>query len=180
MRKEAGAPVAGLRRSWQRMLAALYGRLPVLPSLAARRWKSEAGGEIPWSPARVRLPDACLALVTSAGVHPKGDRPFDMTNPDGDHSFRVIPGDAALSDLTITHDYYDHRAADHDLNCVFPLERLHEFAEAARIGRVAPRHLGTMGHILGAQERRLVEETAPAIAALLVADGVDYVLATPG
>jgi D-proline reductase (dithiol) PrdB len=103
-----------------------------------------------------------------------------MTNPEGDASFRVIPGDAAARDLTITHDYYDHRAADRDLNCVFPLERLHELARAGCIGRVAPRHIGTMGHILGDEERRLVGETAPAIARLLAADGVHYVLATPG
>jgi D-proline reductase (dithiol) PrdB len=103
-----------------------------------------------------------------------------MTNPDGDASFRIIPGDAALQDLTITHDYYDHRAADRDLNCVFPLERLRELSAALRIARVAPRHIGTMGHILGAEERRLVSATAPAIAKLLVEDGVDYVVAAPG
>ncbi|MGH7569463.1 MAG: glycine/sarcosine/betaine reductase selenoprotein B family protein [Gemmatimonadales bacterium] len=170
----------GLRRSWQRVLAALYGRLPLLPALAARKWKSDDSGEVPWSPAQVRLPEASVALVTSAGVHLNGDSPFDMANPEGDATFRVIPGDAALRDLTITHDYYDHRAADRDLNCVFPLERLHELARAGRIGRVAPRHIGTMGHILGAEERRLVAETAPAIARLLVQDEVDYVLATPG
>jgi D-proline reductase (dithiol) PrdB len=172
--------VVGLRRSWQRVLGALYGRLPVLPTLAARRWRSDESGEIPWCPARVRVPEASVALVTSAGVHLKHDRPFDMTNPEGDASFRVIPGDTAARDLTITHDYYDHRAADRDLNCVFPLERLHELAAAGRIGRVAPRHIGTMGHILGTEERRLVTETAPAIAQSLVDDGVDYVLAAPG
>ncbi len=172
--------MGGLERSWHRVLAALYGRLPVLSALAARGWKRERTGEIPWSPARVPLPEARIALVTSAGVHLKDDSPFDMENPDGDASCRVIPGDASLRDLTITHDYYDHRAADRDLNCVFPLERLRELARTGRIGRVAPRHIGTMGHILGPEERRLVAETAPAIARLLVADGVDYVLATPG
>ncbi|MGH7547595.1 MAG: glycine/sarcosine/betaine reductase selenoprotein B family protein [Gemmatimonadales bacterium] len=162
-----------------RWLATLYGRLPILSKLAARRWSPERG-DIPWAPARVSLPEASIALVTSAGVHLKRDRPFDMANPEGDASFRVIPGDSAMRDLTITHDYYDHRAADRDLNCVFPLERLRELAAAGRIGRVAPRHVGTMGHILGTEERRLVTETAPAIARLLVDDGVDYVVAAPG
>lgn len=92
----------------------------------------------------------------------------------------MIPGDTALDDLTITHDYYDHRAADRDVNCVFPLERLRELAAAGMIGRVAPRHIGTMGHIFGAEERRLVTEVAPAIARLLVDDGVNYVVAAPG
>jgi D-proline reductase (dithiol) PrdB len=162
-----------------RWLAMLYGRLPVLSTLAARRWSAQSG-EIPWSPARVSLAQASVALVTSAGVHLRRDQPFDMKNPDGDASFRVIPGDIVLRDLTITHDYYDHRAADCDLNCVFPLERLRELAAAGLIGRGAPCHIGTMGHILDTEERRLVTETAPAIARVLVEDGVDCVLAAPG
>jgi D-proline reductase (dithiol) PrdB len=162
-----------------RWLATLYGLLPMLSKLSARRWKAESG-VIPWAPARIPLPEARIALVTSAGVHLKRDRPFDMENPEGDASFRVIPGDTALPDLTITHDYYDHRAPDRDVNCVFPLERLRELAAAGRIGRVAPRHIGTMGHILGTEARRLVSATSPAIAKLLVEDGVDYVLAAPG
>lgn len=174
------APVVDLRRWQHRLLAALYGRLPVLSTLAARGWKGEETGEIPWSPARIPPREASIALVTSAGVHLKGDRPFDMVNPQGDATFRVIPGESGLLDLTITHDYYDHRAADRDVNCVFPLERLRELAAARTIARVAPRHIGTMGHIFGMQERRLVSETAPAIARLLVEDRVDYVLAAPG
>lgn len=161
-------------------LATLYGRLPVLSTLAARRWKREERRDVPWSPARTPLREARIALVTSAGVHLKGDRPFDMANPEGDATFRVIPGESAFFDLTITHDYYDHRAADRDVNCVFPLERLRELAAARLIGRVAPRHIGTMGHILGAEERRLVSTTAPVIAKLLAEDGVDYVVAAPG
>ena len=169
-----------LQRWQHRLLAVLYGRLPFLSTLAARRWKGEEVAGIPWSPARIPLPEASIALVTSAGVHLKGDRPFDMANPEGDATFRVIPGESALPDLTITHDYYDHRAADHDLNCVFPLERLRQLAQAGRIGSVAPRHIGTMGHILGSEERRLVTETAPAIVQLLRDDSVDYVVAAPG
>ncbi|MBI2614849.1 MAG: hypothetical protein HYW52_04055 [Gemmatimonadetes bacterium] len=164
----------------RRWLAALYGRLPILPNLAARRWRTEPAGAIPWSPARIPLPAASVALITSAGVHLRSDRPFDMTDPEGDASFRVIPGDAPPGSVMITHEYYDHRAADRDLNCVFPLERLRELAMAGKIGRVAPRHIGTMGHILGAHEQRLLQDTAPAIARLLVDDGVDYVLAALG
>jgi D-proline reductase (dithiol) PrdB len=162
-----------------RWLAWLYGRVPALSRLAARRWTPIAP-DIPWSPARLAVGEATIALVTSAGVHLKGEPPFDMQDPEGDASFRVIPGDTMPRDLTITHDYYDHRAADRDVNCVLPLERLRELAAAGKVGGVAPRHIGTMGHILGAQERRLVRETAPAIARLLVEDGVDYVLAAPG
>ncbi len=162
-----------------RWLARLYGRLPVLSTFAARRWSVDRG-TVPWCPARVQLAHASIALVTSAGVHLKRDQPFDMRNRGGDAGFRVIPGDARLHDLTITHDYYDHRAADRDVNCVFPLERLRELEAAGLIGRVAPGHIGTMGHLMGGEERRLAAETAPTIAMLLVADRVDYVVAAPG
>jgi hypothetical protein len=37
-----------------------------------------------------------------------------------------------------------------------------------------------MGHILDREERRLVAESAPAIARLLREDGVDYVVLSPG
>ncbi len=160
-------------------LARLYGRLPILSTLAAGRWQPDAR-DIPWAPALLPIATATIALVTSAGVHLKHDPPFDMENPDGDASFRVIPGDVALCDLTITHDYYDHRAADRDVNCVFPLERLRELVAAGMVGCVAPRHVGTMGHILGDQEGRLVTDTAPAIARLFLEDDIDYVLAAPG
>jgi len=162
-----------------RWLATLYGRFPILSRLSVGRWSAESD-ELPWSPARIPLAEANIALVTSAGVHLRRDEPFDMENREGDASFRVIPGDTPVGDLTITHVYYDHRAADRDVNCVFPLERLREFAAAGKIARVAPRHIGAMGHILGAEERRLVSATAPAIAKLLVEDGVDYVVAAPG
>lgn len=99
---------------------------------------------------------------------------------DGDASYRIIPGDADLARLTITHDYYDHAAADRDLNCVFPLERLAELVHEGVVGALAPRHVGMMGHILGRERLRLVTQTAPAIVELLRADDVDVVLATPG
>ena len=172
-------------RIWNRLLATIYARLPALSRWVAGRLPGEAVTALPWAAtvgARhvVPLPQATVALVTLAGVHLKTQPPFDMRNPAGDASFRVIPGIAGPADLTITHDYYDHTAADRDINVVFPLERLREFAVAGLIGRVAPRHIGAMGHILGAEQRRLVAESAPAIARLLREDGVDYVVLVPG
>jgi D-proline reductase (dithiol) PrdB len=167
-------------RTWNRLLAAAYARLPFLPRWAARRLPGDAAGAVPWATRPVPLPRAAVALVTLAGVHLKTQAPFDMQNPDGDASFRVIPGTVDPADLTITHDYYDHTAADRDVNVVFPIERLRELAAAGWIGRAAPRHIGAMGHILGAEERRLVAESAPAIARALREDGADYVVLVPG
>ncbi len=161
------------------MLSWIYTRVPTL----SRRFAAgldTVTGTVPWTPASVPLEKASVALVTLAGVHLRSQPAFDMRNADGDASFRVIPRTVSPADLTITHDYYDHAAADRDVNVVFPLERLRELAAAGRIGGVAPRHVGAMGHIVDREERRLVAESAPAIARLLGEDGVDYVVLSPG
>jgi D-proline reductase (dithiol) PrdB len=121
-----------------------------------------------------------VAVLTAAGVHLKDQAPFDMEDPEGDASFRVLPAEAEAGELTITHDYYDHRAADQDVNCVYPIERVKELVARSELGSVAPRHVGMMGHIYGAQRERLVRRSAAEIAGLFKEDGVDLVLVSPG
>jgi len=120
-------------RRWNQVLSWIYARVPALSRSYAARMDAVRGA-VPWSPARVPLERAAVALVTLAGVHLRGQEPFDMARPAGDASFRVIPGTASPADLAITHDYYDHSAADRDPNVVFPLARLQEFAAAGRWG----------------------------------------------
>lgn len=81
-------------------------------------------GAIPWAPMTKRLSECRVAIVTTAGVHLKGEPPFDMFDKDGDHSFRAIPLSAPTDALKITHDYYDHTDAEKDINIVFPIDRL--------------------------------------------------------
>ncbi len=171
-----------MARKWNRLKARVYSRYHWI-----NEWYGRLKGEQPTAvplpplaPLRVTLAHASVALVTSAGVHLRSQAPFAMDDPDGDASFRVIPGDVDPTALMITHDYYDHAAADRDPNCVFPLARVREFAAEGALGRAAPRHIGFVGHLLGAQRRRLVDESAPAMARLLRDDGVHLVLATPG
>lgn len=142
-----------------------------------RPWESE---DIPWTAPTKPLCESTVAVVTTAGVHHPWQEPFDMDDPDGDPSFRELDGTRPLSDLMITHDYYDHSDADRDVNIVFPLERLREFEAEGLIGKVADIHYGFMGHIDGRHIRRLVTETAPGAAGLLRDRGVDAVLLLPG
>lgn len=121
------------------------------------------------------LKDSKVAFITTAGVHLKGDEPFDTK---GDHTFRIIPGDVNFSDLTITHDHYDKEEALKDINCVFPLEILRKLKNQGYIKDVAPRHFGLMGYI--PKVNLLTGESAPKIADMLVADEVDIVLLSPG
>jgi D-proline reductase (dithiol) PrdB len=102
-----------------------------------------------------------------------------MTDPDGDPSLRVIPADVAPGAVTITHKYYDHSAADRDLNVVLPVDRLRELVAAGQAGGVAPRMYSLMGHIDGPHVRTLMERTAPDVAQRLRGDGADAVVLTP-
>lgn len=176
------APPEGfVGRRWNRFKSAAYTRVPAVTELYG---KYRGAGEGPEMPALASLRGAVatsrVALLTSAGVHLRHQPAYDMHDPDGDATFRIIPADVGEADLTITHDYYDHGAADRDVNCVFPLFRLREMARDGEIGAVAPRHVAFMGHILGERRRALVEETGPAMAAVFEADEVDAVLTSPG
>jgi D-proline reductase (dithiol) PrdB len=157
----------------------LFRRVPWVGDWWARRHRFVEGGAIPWAPAGKRLDEMVVALVTTAGVHLRDDAPFDMEDPDGDPSFRVIPAGAPAAALTITHKYYDHSAADRDLNVVLPLDRLRELAAERRIAGVAPRVYGFMGHVDGRHLATLIERTAPEVAARLADDGTDAVFLTP-
>src|ERR1043166_8761062 len=101
---------------------------------------------IPFTPFEQSIDKATVAIVSSTGVHMKSQEPFDLKDEQGDGSFRVIPGDAALSDLMITNPHYDHTDIDHDLDCVFPLETLRALVAEGRIGGVAEKSIGLMGH----------------------------------
>lgn len=171
-----------MARWWNRLQSAVYTRLHWINELYARA-TSRRTAEVPLPAlATSRRPQhqARVGIITAAGVHLAEQPPFDMNDPEGDASYRVIPGDADPQSLTITHDYYDHSAPDRDVNCVYPIERLRELADAGEVGEVAPRHVGMMGHIYGQQRSRLVRQTAREMADVFEQDAVDLVLATPG
>ncbi len=123
--------------------------------------------------------EARVALVTTAGLVPPGEPPFDELIAGGDFSYRVIPGDVEVQQLAEFHRSasFDHAGIAADRNLAFPLDPLRELARAGAIGGVAPRHLSFMGSITA--PGRLTKTTAPEAAALLVADAVDVALLVP-
>jgi len=163
-----------------RLISKLYTRFPFLSERSAKKILPLVFGDIPWTHFERSLNQAKVAIVTTAGVHLKGDRPFDMQDREGDASFRAIPSATKISELTITHDYYDHSDADKDINIVFPIERLAELSRVGFIGPVASTHYGFMGHIVGKNLDALLKKTAPDVASLLKAEGVTAVILTPG
>ncbi len=162
-----------------RMAVQLFKRIPWLAEHWARTHRFVEAASAPWTPMRRPVAESVIALVTTAGVHLKSQPPFDMEDPAGDPSVRTFPSDAPQGALTITHQYYDHSAADRDLNVVLPLDRLRELVAERRVGGLAPICYSFMGHINGPHLRTLVEETAPAVARALEADGAAAALLTP-
>jgi D-proline reductase (dithiol) PrdB len=162
-----------------RVAVQLFKRIPWLGDRWARRHRFVDATTIPWTPLRKPLAECVLALVTTAGVHVRTDPPFDMADQDGDPSFRIIPTAIPADALTITHRYYDHSAADRDLNVVLPRDRARELVDERRIAGLSPRVYSFMGHVDGPHLATLMERTGPDVARRLVVDGADAVFLTP-
>ena len=69
------------------------------------------------------------------------------------------------------------RASKKTPTSAFPIDRVRELAAAGRIGSVNHRHLSCMGSITA--PGRLIVNTAPPAARMLVEDGVDVALLVP-
>lgn len=124
---------------------------------------------VPGSPLRERR----VAIVTTSGVHTRGDRPFDI----GAADYRVIPGDAPAADLIMSHVSvnFDRSGFQEDINVVFPIDRLRELLADGAIGSISDFHYSFMG----AAPIRALEPKARELAGLLKQDRVDAVLLTP-
>lgn len=151
--------------------------LPVRLFLKAYRWRRI--NPVPWTPLRKPLAESRLALVSSAGLVMPDQPPFDQSVRGGDVSFREIPNDVDVASLIDTHrsPSFDHTGLRLDPNLAFPVDRVRELARSKRIGSIARQHLSCMGAITA--PGRLVRDTAPAAAKMLVDDEVDCALLVP-
>ena len=102
-----------------------------------------------------------------------------MGDPEGDPTYRVIPGDARSEDFVITHNYYDHRDADRDFNILLPLDRVRELVRNGIMGGLTSRHYSFMGHIAGPHLNTLDEKILPQLIAGLAQERPDFVFLTP-
>lgn len=169
-----------LSRLKNQAIAKVTTRLPSLAKRVSEAFSPLEMETVPWTPLAKPLSDCKVALVTTAGVHHRDQPPFDMHDREGDPSFRVMDISRPISDLMITHDYYDHSDADKDINIVFPIERLRELGREGIIGQAARFHYGFMGHILGRHIETLLSRSAPDVARKLKGDAIDVVFLTPG
>lgn len=114
-----------------------------------------------------------VAIITTSGVHARGDRPFAS----GAADYRVIPGDTPHAELIMSHSSvnFDRSGFQEDVNVVFPLDRLRELQADGVVGSVSDFHYSFMG----AAPIRALEATARELASLLKKDRVDAVLLSP-
>jgi len=114
-----------------------------------------------------------VSIISTAGLHRRGDRPFEGMTGD----YRVIPGDIRANDLVMTHisTNFDRTGFQRDWNVVFPVDRVRELATEAIIGSTAAYHYSFMG----AADPAAMEPAARSLAALLKGDRVDAALLMP-
>jgi len=119
---------------------------------------------------------ACrVAIVTTAGLHRRGDPPFGP----GEQTYRVIPTDTPSADIIQSHTSigFDRTPIMRDVNISYPIDRLRELVARGELGSLAPNGYSFMG----AQREltRIENETGPEVARRLRDDGADVALMTP-
>jgi D-proline reductase (dithiol) PrdB len=146
--------------------------------------------DAPFSPLRKPLREATVALFSSGAIYRDDQEPYypaDLTYEQAVRdvrkaterfpSLRVIPAETPEGRLRVGHVAYDIRAAQKDINVIFPLTRFHELAQEGVIGALAQRNYSYHGLTT---IPRLMQESAPQWAQMLKDDGVDAVFLTPG
>jgi D-proline reductase (dithiol) PrdB len=153
-------------------------RLDRLPELSRKNLLMlpvQANDTAPYTRLSRPLTACRLAIVTTAGLHLRGDRSFAP----GEQTFRVIPAAAPPADIVQSHTSlgFDRVAILRDLNISYPVDRLRELIERGELGGTGPNHYSFMG----AQRdlKRIGEETGAEVGRQLRDEGVDVALITP-
>ncbi len=146
--------------------------MPEVEAMHLRRIECPTYDDTPLLPGKP-LSQRRVVLITTAGLHKRGDRPFRP----GDGSYRVIPAETAANELLMSHISvnFDRTGFQQDLNVVFPIDRLRALAADGTVGSMASVHYSFMGAFPPAA----AEPHAQHLAGLLKADKVDAALLVP-
>jgi D-proline reductase (dithiol) PrdB len=128
----------------------------------------------PWTTPPGALAGARLALVTTAGLHRRGDRPFVAAET----TFRVFPTDTPAGDLVQSHVSigFDRTAIQRDINVVLPLDRMRELVDEGVIGSLGPHVYSFMGAQRPPYDD--IEASAAEVGERLRQEGVDFAFLT--
>jgi D-proline reductase (dithiol) PrdB len=114
-----------------------------------------------------------VALISTAGLHRRSDRPF--TEQSGD--FRIILRDTNDADIVMSHvsTNFDRLGFMQDVDVAFPINRLKELAADGVIESVAEYHFSFMG----ATPPEMMEPSVKELVATMRADNVSGVVLCP-
>ena len=121
------------------------------------------------------LNESKVAIVTTAALYREGGSGFELG--DGDFHYETLPREAR--DLTLRHGSvnFDRGGFAADINVVYPIDRLNEFADVGIIGAVAEHHYSFSGSQSDTvSEIRL--DSGPLCAKEMLKEEVDVVLLT--
>jgi len=134
---------------------------------------------VPWAVPSAAPGDLQVGLVAMACMKMPDQPHFVGLETGGDPTPRIVSAD--VDPARLVNDFpgqnFDHAGLAADANLLVPIDRMHELAEAGVIGGIAPRVVSMCGHIT--KTRRLIDETAPAIARLFADDDAGAVLLVP-
>jgi len=153
-------------------IAAYYRNLPV-----------QREEPVPFTPLAEPVSASRFALVTTAGIHQRGDEPpFDAEREKrepfwGDPTFRRIPRDVRQEEIGACHLHTNNRDVLLDVNIALPVHRFAELEAEGVIGSLAPTSYSFMGYQMDTTEWR--QRYAPEAVAAMKDEGVDAVLLTP-
>lgn len=145
---------------------------------------------LPQATLRKPLSQSRVALFTTGAVALKDQEPFypaewsydeavrhARTFMQRDPTLKLIPKVTPTEQLRVDHIAYDLRAAERDINVIFPLEHLRDLEAAGEIGELAPNAYSFHGLT---NVPRLRDVFAPAWANQLFQEGVSAAVLTPG
>ena len=112
-----------------------------------------------------------VAIVSTAAVHRRGDKPFSWLAKDS-RTIHKTDRDLVMTHVAVE---FDRSAWQQDLNTILPLDRLEEMAAEGEIGSVAEEHYSFMG----AADPVTMEKSAREVAKNMKREGVNTVFLIP-
>ena len=153
--------------------------IPEIKNYWDKNFKALEFKNIPWAKLEKPLKECKIVLITTGGIHLKSDKEFDLSDPNGDCTFRRIPYDTNFKDLIITHKYYDHHDADRDPNLILPIEVLSELQSEGIVGPSCENHYSFMGHIEEPHLTTLIQKSSVEAAKEIRQQKADIALLVP-
>lgn len=126
----------------------------------------------PWQALDKPLSQARLGLLSTSGAYAVGQRAYHYKD---DTSIRAIPSTTPPADIRFSHITENYLVdAKRDPETIFPLDTLRELRDEGVIGELADEVYSCMGGVYS--QRRVREETAPAVLAACQRQNIDCAL----